>query len=263
MKKEDKGSVTLQRFHEAQKDVYDLALSELQRGHKESHWMWYIFPQIKGLGMSPYSQYYGIAGKTEAKAYLADPVLKERLIRLCEVLLSLETDDAHTIFSNIDTIKLCSCMTLFDAVSDEKIFQQVLDRFFEGQKDEKTLALLKEAFYKVFTYGTLMQDQRNHFYVEDSTYLGDAVLDGYGLYDTGYGYPAAVRMQDHKVYGEVYEVDEATKEAMDVLEDVGHLYDCKTVSVTMNGHKEEVLFYEYLQDTVEMEVCELSGKWQG
>ena len=117
--------------------------------------------------------------------------------------------------------------------------------------------------YKVFTYGTLMNGQRNHHYVEDSTYLGDAVLEGYGLYDTGCGYPAAVMMQNRKVCGEVYEVDEAAKNAMDVLEDVGCLYDCKTVSVTMNGQKEEVLFYEYLQDTVEMEICDLSGKWQG
>ena len=145
MKKDER--IDLERFHKAQEGVYERALAELQRGHKDSHWMWYIFPQIRGLGMSEYSVYYGIKGKEEAIAYLNDPVLKERLITLCEVLLALETDDAHTIFSNIDTIKLCSCMTLFDAVSDETIFQEVLAKFFEGKKDEKTLKLLKKQDY--------------------------------------------------------------------------------------------------------------------
>ena len=117
--------------------------------------------------------------------------------------------------------------------------------------------------YKIFTYGTLMQGQRNHSYVKGCAFLGDAVLDDYGLYDTGRGYPAAVPMQGHQVYGEVYEADEMAKKAMDVLEGTGYLYDCKTVTVTMDGQETEVLFYEYLQDTAEMEVCELSGKWQG
>ena len=117
--------------------------------------------------------------------------------------------------------------------------------------------------YKVFTYGTLMKDQRNHFYVEDSVYLGDAVLDGYGLYDTGYGYPAAVMMPDSKVYGEVYEVDDETKAAMDILEGVGSLYDCIQVAVRFDDHDEDVLFYVYLRDTTGMEPCRLSGKWNG
>ena len=115
--------------------------------------------------------------------------------------------------------------------------------------------------YKVFTYGTLMKGQRNHFYVEDSVYLGDAVLDDYGLYDTGYGYPAAVRMADYKVYGEVYEVDEDTKAAMDLLEDVGSLYDCVTVTVHFEDHDEEALFYVYLRDTSGMELRNLDDKW--
>ena len=134
----------LRRFHEAQKDTYERALQELSRGHKDSHWMWFIFPQLKGLGRTEYSLYYGIDGKEEAIAYLKDPVLKQRLIRLCEVLLKTETDDPEKIFSRIDAVKLRSCMTLFDAVSDEAIFQTVLDRFYQGNKDRKTLRMLEE-----------------------------------------------------------------------------------------------------------------------
>ncbi len=115
--------------------------------------------------------------------------------------------------------------------------------------------------YKVFTYGTLMQGRRNHFYVESSSYLGDATLDDYGLYDTGYGYPAAVAIPGSKVYGEVYEVDEVSKVRMDRLEDVGILYDCIDVTVHFEDHDEEVLFYVYLQDCSGMERYESTGKW--
>ena len=115
--------------------------------------------------------------------------------------------------------------------------------------------------YKVFTYGTLMKGQRNHFYVEDSRYLGDAILDGYGLYDTGYAYPAAVAMEDSRVYGEVYEVDEEAKERMDRLESVGYEYDCIEVTVHFKDHDEKVLFYVYLRDVSGMELCRLSDKW--
>ena len=117
--------------------------------------------------------------------------------------------------------------------------------------------------YKVFTYGTLMKGQRNHFYVENSTYLGDAVLDGYGLYDTGYGYPAAVMLPDSRVYGEIYEVDGETKAVMDILEDVGSLYDCVNATAHLDGRDEDVLFYVYLRDTSGMELCHLTGKWKG
>ncbi|MBR4462498.1 MAG: DUF1810 domain-containing protein [Erysipelotrichaceae bacterium] len=132
----------LQRFHEAQKDTYDRALKELQNGRKETHWMWFIFPQLKGLGQTEYSLYYGINGKEEAVAYLEDPVLKQRLITLCEALLQLETKNPSDIFSRIDTVKLRSCMTLFDAVGEEEIFQKVPDRYYDGKKDKKTLRML-------------------------------------------------------------------------------------------------------------------------
>ena len=132
----------LQRFHEAQKDTYEKALKEIQNGYKETHWMWFIFPQLKGLGRTDYSLYYGINGKEEAIAYLEDSVLRERLVTLCEALLKLETNDPNRIFSRIDAIKLCSCMTLFDAISDEEIFQKVIDRYYDGKKDKKTLRML-------------------------------------------------------------------------------------------------------------------------
>ena len=132
----------LQRFHEAQKDTYERALKELRNGRKETHWMWFVFPQLKGLGRTEYSLYYGIDGREEAIAYLEDPVLKQRLISMCEVLLQLDMNDPEQIFSRIDAIKLCSCMTLFDAVSSEEVFQNVLDRYYNGKKDSKTLRML-------------------------------------------------------------------------------------------------------------------------
>ena len=132
----------LQRFHEAQEDTYERSLKELRNGRKETHWMWFVFPQLKGLGRTEYSLYYGIGGREEAIAYLEDPVLKQRLISMCEVLLQLDMNDPERIFSRIDAIKLCSCMTLFDAVSDEEIFRNVLDRYYNGKKDSKTLRML-------------------------------------------------------------------------------------------------------------------------
>ena len=115
--------------------------------------------------------------------------------------------------------------------------------------------------YKVFTYGTLMKGQSNHHFVKDEDYRKDAILYGYGLKETGYHYPAAIPMAGFKVYGEIYEVDEETKTGMDDLEDVGVLYDCNTVSVETDDGQEEVLFYEYIQDTSHMKTRKPFGKW--
>ena len=115
--------------------------------------------------------------------------------------------------------------------------------------------------YKVFTYGTLMKGQCNHHYVKDEDYRKDAVLCGYGLKETGCGYPAAIPMEGFKVYGEIYEVDEETKANMDILEDVGFLYDCNVVSVETKDDEEEVLFYEYIEDTSHMKTRKPFGKW--
>lgn len=133
----------LTRFHEAQKGVYQEALREIRNGKKRSHWMWYIFPQIAGLGRSSMTQYYGIKGLGEAKEYLRDPILRERLTEISQALLALEIDDASQIFGWPDDMKLRSSMTLFSCADPGiAVFQKVLDKFFQGEKDELTLRIL-------------------------------------------------------------------------------------------------------------------------
>lgn len=136
----------LDRFLKAQKTSYNNALQEIKDGRKRSHWMWYILPQYKGLGLSETSQYYSINSLEEAKQFLNHPVLGMRLREISNELLKLQKTDAGAIFGSPDYLKLKSSMTLFAEVdgSGNKIFQKVLDKFYEGQKDIKTLALLKE-----------------------------------------------------------------------------------------------------------------------
>ncbi len=134
----------LERFKKAQTQDYGNALREIRNGRKKSHWMWYVFPQVRGLGHSSMADYYGISGIDEAKAYLADPVLGLRLAEISEALMELEEKDAAKIFGFPDVLKLRSCMTLFAAVSGENsVFQKVLDAYYQGEKDERTLALWK------------------------------------------------------------------------------------------------------------------------
>ena len=134
----------LQRFVDAQDDVYDTALAELRSGRKRSHWMWFIFPQLRGLGHSPTSQHYGIAELDEAKAYAAHDILGRRLLECCNALLPHASRSALDILGSPDDMKLRSSMTLFaEAVSDRPLFQEVLDAFFAGERDGRTLALLK------------------------------------------------------------------------------------------------------------------------
>ena len=135
-------SFDLNRFIEAQDKAYRYALQELKEGCKRSHWMWYIFPQLRGLGHSRMSNYYGISGIDEAKAFLENPILNQRLRELCEVILGLETDDAREVFGRIDSQKLKSSMTLFDMASPNDIFTRVLDKFFEGKRCNMTLRVL-------------------------------------------------------------------------------------------------------------------------
>ena len=131
----------LLRFMEVQDKVYPYALKELKEGRKRSHWMWYIFPQLSGLGHSRMSSYYGISGIDEAKAYLENTILNQRLREVCEAILGLDTDDATEVFRGIDSLKLKSSMTLFDLASPDDIFARVLDKFFEGKRSEKTLTM--------------------------------------------------------------------------------------------------------------------------
>lgn len=134
----------IQRFVEAQKHSYDTALEEIKRGKKRSHWMWYIFPQMKGLGYSSTAQYYGIENRKEAEEYLAHPILGSRLLEISKELLKLESNDPRAVMGDPDNWKLKSCMTLFEIVSNEPVFGQVLDKFFGGERDKITVEMLRD-----------------------------------------------------------------------------------------------------------------------
>lgn len=133
----------LQRFLDAQQGEYEQALAEVRNGRKYSHWIWYIFPQLKGLGMSYNSQYYGISGKEEAEGYLAHPVLGERLREITSAFLQLKGKTAQEVFGSLDAMKVLSCMTLFNEVAPDDLFQQVIDRYYQGKPDETTTKMLK------------------------------------------------------------------------------------------------------------------------
>ena len=133
----------LERFYEAQEYDYETALSEIRNGRKESHWMWYIFPQITGLGRSTTAEYYAIKSKEEAKGYIEDPVLGKRLIEISQALFQIESDDAEMVMGWPDNLKLRSCMTLFAEVAPEQpVFRSVLEKFYDGEMDGKTLDIL-------------------------------------------------------------------------------------------------------------------------
>ena len=133
----------LDRFVDAQAKTYDRALGELRAGRKTSHWMWWIFPQAAGLGMSATSRAYEIADLDEARAYLRDDVLGPRLLESCRALLDLEDVSAERVLGSVDAMKLRSSMTLFaHADPAEATFREVLDRFYDGAEDERTVALL-------------------------------------------------------------------------------------------------------------------------
>lgn len=136
----------LRRFLDAQQGSYEVALSEIRRGQKRSHWMWFVFPQYVGLGISPTSQRYAIKSVAEADAYLNDPVLGRRLVECAEVLLRVGGRSAQQIFSSPDDVKLKSSVTLFAHISPPgSVFERVLDKYFRGERDERTLRLLERA----------------------------------------------------------------------------------------------------------------------
>ena len=133
----------LERFVEAQKSEYDVALREIREGCKRSHWIWFVFPQMASLGFSYNARFYGISCVDEARAYLAHPILGKRLRQITEALLQHKGKDVLSILGAIDTLKLCSCMTLFDAVSPDDVFRQVLETFYDDERDLQTLALVR------------------------------------------------------------------------------------------------------------------------
>ncbi len=135
----------LARFLEAQAPVFTTAFAELKAGRKRSHWMWFVFPQLRGLGHSTMAQHYGIAAADEARAYLAHPVLGARLVTCTEAVLTSQARSLHDLFGSPDDLKFRSCMTLFAAVSPERenLFRLALDKWCGGIADERTLAALK------------------------------------------------------------------------------------------------------------------------
>jgi uncharacterized protein (DUF1810 family) len=136
----------LNRFVKAQEDDYEQALGEIRSGRKQSHWMWYIFPQFDGLGFSSTSKRYSIKSVAEAKAYLAHPVLGPRLRECAEAVLGVEGRSAFEIFGSPDDMKLRSCATLFGYVSPEgSVFEQLISKYYRGERDCKTLRLLDTA----------------------------------------------------------------------------------------------------------------------
>lgn len=136
--------VGIERFIKAQEHSYEYALQEIKNGHKRSHWMWYIFPQIKGLGYSSTAKYYAIKNRTEAEVYMAHLVLGSRLFEISGELLKLQINDANMVFGWPDDMKLKSSMTLFYIVSSNQVFKQVLDKFFSGELDDFTVDQLAQ-----------------------------------------------------------------------------------------------------------------------
>lgn len=134
----------VERYLSAQENVYEQALDEIKKGKKQSHWMWFIFPQLRGLGFTDYNIYYGIENLKEAGLYLNHPILGKRLVEITEALLQIENKTALEILGRADERKLKSCMTLFSLLPEApEYFAKVLEKYYGGEKDEKTLQLLK------------------------------------------------------------------------------------------------------------------------
>jgi uncharacterized protein (DUF1810 family) len=143
MMREDHDPYNLARFVSAQEGSYESALAEIRAGQKRSHWMWYIFPQFAGLGVSATSHHYAIGSQAEAEAYLRHPVLGPRLVACCEAALGIEGKSAYEVFGSPDDLKLRSCATLFAALSPpDSVFARLLEKYFRGQADPKTLRLM-------------------------------------------------------------------------------------------------------------------------
>ena len=135
----------LQRFVEAQAPLFDGVLAELRAGHKRTHWMWFVFPQLRCLGRSATARHYGLDGLDEARAYVQHPLLGPRLLQCAELLLGVEGRTVHQIFGSPDDLKLCSCMTLFErAAADATSYARVIDRYCAGRRDGLTLQALAD-----------------------------------------------------------------------------------------------------------------------
>ena len=139
----------LERFVDAQEGRYDTILGELRSGQKRTHWMWFVFPQIDGLGRSETALFYSIKSLDEARKYLHHPILGARLRECTESVLGVQDRSLHQIFGSPDDLKFCSSMTLFEYVSlDLSLYSEALDRYCEGNPDERTLGILKSSFHE-------------------------------------------------------------------------------------------------------------------
>lgn len=133
----------IDRFIKMQEFYYEVALSEIKDGYKRTHWIWYIFPQLKGLGQSYNSEYYGLDGVDEVIEYMKNPYLRSNMIEICNELYKLD-DSIENIFGYPDYLKLNSCMTLFEySIQEEKIFGKIIDKFYNGKRDRVTLEMLE------------------------------------------------------------------------------------------------------------------------
>lgn len=178
----------LERFVEAQELMYLMALDEVRNGRKRGHWIWYIFPQLKGLGMSENSQYYGIDGIEEARAYLQHPVLGARLREITSAFLELVGKNAQEVFGHLDAMKVRSCMTLFNEVADDDLFRNVLDRYYNGVADNRTLEMLGKLDVKLLCgaiagdiIGSVYERNRTknrdfHLFSSSSKFTDDTVM---------------------------------------------------------------------------------------
>ena len=137
---------TLERFLYVQNRTHEQVVEEIRNCKKISHWMWYTFPQIQGLGESDYSVFYAIDDLEEAKRYLEHNILGARLKKLSNELLKLETNNPEEIFGKLDSLKLKSSMTLFDYIDKNDVFEYVLEKFYGGEKDEKTIQILEKSY---------------------------------------------------------------------------------------------------------------------
>lgn len=137
---------SLERFLYVQNRTHEQAIEEIRKGKKISHWMWYTFPQIQGLGESDYSVFYAIDDIEEAKRYLEHNILGPRLRKISNELLKLNINDPIEIFGRLDSLKLKSSMTLFDYIENNEVFEEVLDKYYEGEKDDKTIQILERNY---------------------------------------------------------------------------------------------------------------------
>ena len=137
---------SLERFLYVQNRTHEQAIEEIRKGKKISHWMWYTFPQIQGLGESDYSVFYAIDDIEEAKRYLEHNILGPRLKKISNELLKLKINDPVEIFGRLDSLKLKSSMTLFDYIENNGVFEEVLDKYYEGEKDDKTIQILERNY---------------------------------------------------------------------------------------------------------------------